>query len=70
MRSKILCLVLLIGLTVNAQTTISLSGKITNSSGTAISNAIVTLVGQGLKDTTGSDGAYSITKSNVSVLQA
>jgi poly(3-hydroxybutyrate) depolymerase len=60
---------MLIGLTVNAQTSISLSGKVTNKSGTAISNAIVTLVGQGLKDTTGSDGAYTITKSNVSVLQ-
>jgi poly(3-hydroxybutyrate) depolymerase len=69
MLSKIFCWVLLIGFTVNAQTTISLSGKVTNKSGTAISNAIVTLVGQGLKDTTGSDGAYTITKSNVSVLQ-
>jgi len=40
---------------------IDLSGKVTNSSGAAISNAVVTLVGQGRSDTTGADGAYSIT---------
>ena len=44
---------------VNAQT-INLRGKISNGSGAAVSGAIVTLAGQNLKDTTGSDGMYEI----------
>ena len=54
------CLFLLIGFTVNAQT-INLRGTVSNSTGKPINKAVVTLAKQGLKDTTGSDGAYSIT---------
>jgi hypothetical protein len=56
------CFLLLIGLAVNAQT-INLRGVVTNQAGKPVSKAIVTLVTQGLKDTTGTDGAYSITRS-------
>jgi hypothetical protein len=59
-------LFILIGLTVNAQT-INLRGTVSTQSGTPIANAIVTLTGQGLKDTTGTDGAYAM-KSSVSVV--
>jgi poly(3-hydroxybutyrate) depolymerase len=53
------CLLLSIGLTANAQE-INLRGKVSDESEKAISGAIVTLVGQGLKDTTGTDGTYAI----------
>jgi poly(3-hydroxybutyrate) depolymerase len=56
-----LCLLILIGLTVNAQT-INLRGTVSNQAGKPITNAIVTLVRQGLKDTTVSTGAYSIAR--------
>jgi hypothetical protein len=59
-------LFLIIVLTVNAQT-INLRGTVSNLTGKPINNAIVALAKQGLKDTTGSDGAYSITK-NTNVL--
>ena len=64
----VFCLFILIGLTVNAQTTINLSGTVSNQAGKPIGGAIVTLVKQQLKDTTGADGAYKITNNNVSVL--
>jgi poly(3-hydroxybutyrate) depolymerase len=64
----LLCsLVVLLSITINAQT-INLRGKISSKSGSSVSNAIITLVKQGLKDTTSSDGKYSITKSSTSVL--
>jgi len=56
------CLFMLIALTASAQTTVDLSGKVTNSAGNSIANAIVTLVGQGLKDTTGTDGTYKLSQ--------
>ena len=62
-----LFLLVVIGLTVNAQT-INLRGKVANQAGEAVSNAIVELVRQGLKDTTGADGMYSITNSTATVL--
>jgi hypothetical protein len=61
------CLVALLSITINAQT-INLRGKVSSKSGSSVSGAIVTLVKQGLNDTTGSDGKYSITKPNVAVL--
>jgi hypothetical protein len=68
MYKHLLCsLVVLLSITINAQT-ISLHGKISSKSGSPVSNAVITLVKQGLKDTTGSDGTYSITKSSVAVL--
>ena len=63
----IFSLFLLTGLTVNAQT-INLRGTVSNSTGKPINNAIVTLAKQGLKDTTGTDGAYSITRNTDVVL--
>ena len=53
-------LAVLIGISVSAQTTINLRGKVSNKAGNPIANAIITLVRQGLKDTTGADGAYLI----------
>lgn len=68
MRQRIaFCLAILIGLTVNAQT-INLRGVVSNQAGKPIANAILTLVKQGLKDTTGTDGAYSFTKSTAVVM--
>lgn len=64
---KMWSLFILIGITVNAQT-INIRGKVTNLTGSPVLNAIVTLAGQGLKDTTSSDGSYSITKNNVAVM--
>ena len=51
---------ILIGLTVNAQTTINLRGTVSNKAGQPIANAIVALVKQGISDTTGADGMYTI----------
>jgi poly(3-hydroxybutyrate) depolymerase len=66
---KYLIPVLLIVSTVslNAQS-INLRGKITNKNGQPISGAYVALARQGLNDTTGTDGSYSIHKSDVAVL--
>ncbi len=52
---------------VNSQS-INLRGKVSNSSGKPIPNAIVSLVRQNLKDTTGTDGTFSITRMDVAVL--
>jgi poly(3-hydroxybutyrate) depolymerase len=48
--------------------TINLRGKISNSTGQAVSGAVVSLSRQSLKDTTGSDGIYELKKANVSVI--
>ena len=64
-----LCLFMLVGLTVSAQT-INLRGVVSNKMGRPIQNATITLVGKGLKDTSAiSTGAYSITRTT-SVLPA
>jgi polyhydroxybutyrate depolymerase len=60
-----LCISIIV--TVNAQT-VNVRGKVSNQAGKPVSNAIVTLLRQGLKDTTGSDGAYLVSKNNVAVL--
>ncbi len=54
-------LMFLVALTINAQT-VNIQGKITDTDGEAISNAIVELLSLGLKDTTGSNGSYSISQ--------
>ena len=59
--TKMLSVVLSLGALTQAQT-VNLRGKVTNSSGQGISGAIVTLVGQDLKDTTDASGAYAITR--------
>ena len=60
-RRVVVCFFMLIGLTLNAQT-INLRGIVSNSTGKPITNAIVTLVKQAMKDTTGTDGAYTLSK--------
>jgi poly(3-hydroxybutyrate) depolymerase len=57
-------LALALGLIANAQA-VNLRGKVTNQSGKAIAKAIVTLVPDGLKDTTGTDGSYSIATTGI-----
>jgi poly(3-hydroxybutyrate) depolymerase len=64
----VICLFVLIGQALNAQI-INVSGKVTNQTGKPMSNAIVTLVQRGLKDTTGTDGSFLITGPNVGVLK-
>lgn len=54
-------------LTVSAQT-INVRGKVLSKTGNPVASAIVTLVEQGLKDTTSADGSYAITKNDVAVL--
>jgi len=49
-----------LALSVNAQTTINLRGKIANKAGKPIAGAIIALAGQSLKDTSGTDGAFVI----------
>jgi poly(3-hydroxybutyrate) depolymerase len=66
-RCMTLFFLLSIGISINAQV-INLRGTVSNTRGKPIANAIVTLAKQGLKDTTGPDGAYSITKNTNVVL--
>lgn len=62
-----ICLFCLFGVTLNVQA-ISITGKVTNKQGKPIPNAVVSLVQQGLKDTTGADGNYSLIKDSVAVI--
>lgn len=59
-----MCLVLLIALTINAQT-INLFGKVTNVADKPIAGATVELIGQNLSATTDSDGSYIIASTNI-----
>ncbi|MEO6095508.1 MAG: alpha/beta hydrolase-fold protein [Fibrobacteria bacterium] len=54
-------LVVAVGSTVIAQT-VNVRGKVSNAAGMPVANAVLELAQQGAKDTTGSDGMYSITK--------
>jgi hypothetical protein len=63
------CFFILICLMANAQT-INVRGVVSNKAGKPILNATVMLTRQGLKDTTGMDGAYTIVKPNIAVLPA
>jgi O-glycosyl hydrolase len=56
----LMCLIISIGLSVNAAT-VNLQGIVSNSTNNPIANAIVTLVGQAIKDTTDSEGKYTLT---------
>ncbi len=62
------CILLLVGATLNAQTPINVRGTVTNKGGNPVKDAVVTLVKQGLKDTTDSDGKYAIIKDGVAVM--
>lgn len=64
--TRILSIALSLGALAQAQT-INLRGKVTTSTGQGISGAIVTLVGQDLKDTTDASGAYSIVQKSTAV---
>ncbi|MBN1127422.1 MAG: hypothetical protein JXA71_00445 [Chitinispirillaceae bacterium] len=55
------CLAVLIGLAANART-INLQGVVSNTAGQPINGAIVTIVRQGMSDTTGTDGKYSLAR--------
>jgi lysophospholipase L1-like esterase len=59
------CLVLF-GSTLHAQP-INVRGKVSNGAGQPVANAVVELMQQGLKDTTGTDGGYSVLKSGVPI---
>ncbi|MEO6096386.1 MAG: GDSL-type esterase/lipase family protein [Fibrobacteria bacterium] len=59
-------LIVAIGSTVQAQN-IMVHGKVSNASGQPVANALVELSKQGIKDTTGPDGAYSLTKPGVAI---
>lgn len=68
MHCRMVCsLILVLGLAVHAQS-INVHGKITNKAGAAVPSAIVTLVGQALKDTTAADGSYELIKTGVAVM--
>jgi len=68
MRHHIMCcIIFLLTFLVSAQT-INVSGKVTNKAGSPIANAIVTLIKQAMKDTTGADGTFKISKSTGIVL--
>ena len=60
------CFFVIMYATITAQT-INVRGSVSNQTGGAIPNAIVTLMNQELKDTTDSDGKYSITRNSVAV---
>ncbi len=59
-------LIVAFGSTLQAQT-INVHGKVSNGAGQPVANAVVELLQQGIKDTTGSDGAYSLIKSEVAI---
>lgn len=66
-KSILLCVCICLAVTINAQT-INLHGKISDQSGKPISGAIVSLESQDLKDTSKSDGTYSIFKEITSIM--
>lgn len=59
-------LVVAFGSALHAQT-INVRGRVSNGAGQPVANALVELLQQGVKDTTGSDGSYSLTKSGVPI---
>lgn len=63
------CVIAVIVFSANTQT-IDLQGVVSNSTGKPISSAIVSLVRQNMKDTTGADGKYSFIGTSVKKLPA
>jgi len=61
--TRAISLALSLGAFAQAQS-VHLRGKVTTTTGQAISGAVVTLVGQNLKDTTDATGAYSLTRTS------
>ncbi|MCX7726360.1 MAG: prolyl oligopeptidase family serine peptidase [Chitinispirillaceae bacterium] len=68
MRHKKIFLILLTVISVSYSESINIRGKVTNTSGKPIVGAIVELLAQKIKDTTESDGSFSIIKKDVSIL--
>jgi predicted esterase len=62
-------LAVLIGCTVAAQT-INLGGTVATGTGQPVANAVVTLVRQAMKDTTGADGKYLFSKATATTVPA
>jgi lysophospholipase L1-like esterase len=60
-------LVAVFGSALQAQT-INLRGRVSDGAGQPVANAVVELLQKGLKDTTGSDGAYAMVRPSVSLL--
>ena len=67
-RSLLFFILLSFCISINSQT-IDLHGEVTNQDGQPIEDAIVTLVGQELKDTTGPDGSYEIKQTEVTIFK-
>jgi lysophospholipase L1-like esterase len=65
-RIHALAWVVFFGSALQAQT-INVRGRVSNDAGQPVAEAVVELLQQGLKDTTGLDGAYSIVKPGVSL---
>ena len=70
-KTRVLCLpvmvsgmIIMSNVAINAET-VALMGKVSNTAWEPIANAIVTVVSQGLKDTTGADGIYTINSTPV-----
>lgn len=61
---SVVLVVFMVTFAVSAQS-IDLNGKVTDSDGNPIHRAVVTLMGKGMTDTTGSDGMYSLQKLEV-----
>ena len=59
-------LIVAFGATLHAQA-INLHGRVSDSTGKPVANAVVELMKQGMRDTTGADGTYSIIKSSASI---
>jgi enterochelin esterase-like enzyme len=59
-------LIAVFGTTVHGQS-VNIRGKISSSAGQPVAHAVVELMGPGVKDTTGSDGMYSLTKPSVRI---
>lgn len=69
MLKKAFCLIAVTVVAANTQT-INLRGVVSNSSGKPVSSAVVSLVRQKMKDTTGTDGKYAFSGTAVSNLPA
>jgi len=67
MRKFLACCIAIFAWNANAQT-IDLHGLVTNQAGKPVANAIVVLQSNGLKDTSASDGSYSITQGVLSTI--
>lgn len=68
-KHRTLCFVVLFCSAITAQT-INLSGNVSNVAGEPVTNAVITLVRQAMKDTTGTDGKYSFVKNLTAISPA